>query len=131
MGEYLRWTAVVLAGLILSLVLRQRSGELGVLLTLAVCTLVGFAAIRLLEPVTELLGELERLGNVDREAVSIMLKAAGIALISELAGLICSDAGENAMGKALQILSNGAILWLSLPLLKQILSMIGEVLTHP
>ena len=62
------------------------------------------------------------------EAVSILLKAAGIGLLSELAGLLCADAGENALGKVLQILSNAAILWLSLPLFRQIIGLIGEVL---
>ena len=47
-----------------------------------------------------------------------------------LAGLLCADAGESALGKALQILSNAAILWLSLPLFRQIIGLIGEVLAE-
>jgi orotidine-5'-phosphate decarboxylase len=82
----------------------------------------------LLEPVMELLNELKRLGELDGGAVGILLRCAGIGMISELAGLLCADAGEGAMGKALQICANAAILWLSLPLLRQVLTMIGEVL---
>ena len=129
MAEYLRWAAVVLIGLILALVLGKQSKEMGLLLTLAVCVLVSIAALGFLEPVTALLRELDRLGQLDGQALSIRIKCAGIGILSELAGLLCADAGEGAMGKALSLLSNAAMLWLSLPLIEQLLNMIGEVLT--
>jgi len=128
MGEYLRWTAVVLIGLVLSLVVGKQSKDMSLLLTLAVCVLACLGALEFLEPVTALLAQLRRLGGLDSEAVSILLKAALIGLLSELAGTICADAGEGALGKVLQILSNAAILWLSLPLFRQILTLIEEVL---
>ena len=128
MAEYIRWAALVLIGLILSLVVGKQAREMSLLLTLAVCVLVSLGALEFLEPVAELLRELRRLGELDGEAVSILLKCAGIGMLSELAGLLCADCGEGAMGKALQICANAAILWLSLPLLRQVLTMIGEVL---
>lgn len=130
MAEYIKWAAVVLIGLILSLVIGRQSRDMSLLLTLAVCVLVSIAALTFLEPVLDLLRELRRLGNLSGEAISILLKAAGIGLLSELASLICADAGEGAMGRALQILSNAAILWLSLPLFQQILTMIEGVLAQ-
>ena len=129
MGEYLRFAAVVLIGLILALVVGRQSKDMSLLLTLAVCVLVCIAAMGFLEPVTELLRELRRLGNLDSGAVAIALKCAGIGLISELIGLLCADAGQSAMGKALELLSAAAILWLSLPLIREILKLIEEVLS--
>ena len=130
MADYLRWTAAVLIGLILSLVLSKQSKDMSLLLTLAVCVLVSLGALEFLEPVTELLRELRRLGGLDSEAVSILMKASLIGLLSELMGLICADVGEGALGKALQILSNAAVLWLSIPLLRQLITMVGEVLAE-
>ena len=124
MGEYLRFAAAALIGLILVLVVGRQSRDLGILLSLAVCVLLALGAMEFLEPVNEL----KRLGELDGGAVGILLRCAGIGMISELAGLLCADAGEGAMGKALQICANAAILWLSLPLLRQVLTMIGEVL---
>jgi stage III sporulation protein AD len=129
MGEYLRFAAVVLIGLILALVVGRQSKDMSLLLTLAVCVLVCIAAMGFLEPVTELLRELRRLGNLDSGAVAIALKCAGIGLISELIGLLCADAGQSAMGKALELLSAAAILWLSLPLIREILNLIEGVLS--
>lgn len=128
MTEYLRFATAALMGLILTLVVGRQSKDLSLLLSLAVCVLLCLGAMEFLEPVTEFLAELRKLGELDSEAVSILLKCAGIGMLSELAGLLCADAGEGAMGKALQLCSNAAILWLSLPLLRQILTMIGEVL---
>ena len=128
MGEYLRFAAAALIGLILVLVVGRQSRDLGMLLSLAVCVLLALGAMEFLEPVLELLNELKRLGELDGGAVGILLRCAGIGIISELAGLLCADAGEGAMGRALQICANAAILWLSLPLLRQVLTMIGEVL---
>jgi len=128
MTEYLRFAAAALIGLILTLVVGRQSKDLSLLLSLAVCVLLCLGAMEFLEPVTQFLAELRKLGDLDSDAVSILLKCAGIGMLSELAGLLCADAGEGAMGKALQICSNAAILWLSLPLLRQVLTMIGEVL---
>ena len=130
MADYLRWTAAVLIGLILSLVISKQSKDMSLLLTLAVCVLVCLGALEFLEPVAELLRELRRLGGLDSEAVSILMKASLIGLLSELMGLVCADVGEGALGKALQILSNAAVLWLSIPLLRQLITMVGEVLAE-
>ena len=126
--EYLRFAAAALVGLILTLVVGRQSKDLSLLLSLAVCVLLCLGALEFLEPVTEFLAQLRKLGDLDGEAVSILLKCAGIGMLSDLAGLLCADAGEGAMGKALQLCSNAAILWLSLPLFRQVLTMIGEVL---
>ena len=129
MNEYLRWAAVALVGVILALVVGRQSKDMSLLLTLAVCVMLCLAAVTFLEPVTELLRELRRLGSLDSEAITIALKCTGIGLLSELIGLICADAGESAMGKALEILSAAAILWLSLPLIRELLKLIEGVLS--
>ena len=130
MAEYIRWAALVLIGLILSLVVGRQSKDMSLLLTLAVCVLVCVGVMEFLEPVTEFLRQVRKLGGLDSEAVSILLKSAGIGLLAELAGLLCADAGESALGKALQILSSAAILWLSLPLFQQVLTLIEGVLAQ-
>ena len=116
-------------GVILALVVGRQSRDMSLLLTLAVCVMVCIAALGFLEPVMELLRELRRLGDLDSEAVSIALKCAGIGLLSELIGLICADAGESALSRALELLSSAAILWLSLPLIRELLRLIEGVLS--
>lgn len=130
MAEYIRYAALVLIGLMLSLVIGRQSKDMSLLLTLAVCTLVCLGAMEFLEPLTDFLRQVRRMGELDTEAVGILLKSTGIGLLSELAGLLCADAGENALGKALQILSSAVILWLSLPLFQQVLTLLEGVLAQ-
>ena len=129
MGEYIRWAAVVLSGVILTMVVGRQSRDMSLLLTLAVCVMVCIASLHVLEPVMELMRELRRLGALDPEVFSIALKCAGIGLLTELIGLVCADAGQQAMARALEVLGAATIVWLSLPLIRQLLSLIEGVLS--
>ncbi len=129
MDGFVRPVGLVLVAVLLSLVLGKQSKDMAAALSLAVCAGVCLAAAAFWEPVLALISSVRRLGNLDSEAVSILLKAAGIGLLSELASLICADAGEGAMARAVQLLGTAAVLWISLPLFQQLLTLIEEVLT--
>lgn len=128
MEQFIQAVALVLVAVIVTLVVGRHSRDISLVLSLAVCVLVLLAGAAFLEPIIEFLQEIQTLGNIDREFLAILLKAAGIGLLAELAGLICADAGENAMGKAVQMLANAAILWISMPLLRKLLALLEEVL---
>lgn len=128
MDTFLRALGLVLLGVILSLVIGRQSRDISLLLSLGVCVGICAAAAGYLEPLMDFLGEIQSQAGLSREFLSVLLKCAGIGFLSELAGLICQDAGENAMGKAIQILSNAVVIFLSLPLLRQLLNLIGEVM---
>lgn len=128
METFLQAVALVLIGVILSLVIGRQSRDMSLLLSLGVCAGICIAAAGYLSSLVDFLGEIRILGGLDREFISILLKCAGIGFLAELAGLICMDAGESAMAKALQILANAAVVFLSLPLLRQLLELLEEVL---
>lgn len=60
--------------------------------------------------------------------LGILLKAVGIGLVSEIAGLVCTDAGNGSLGKTLQMLGSAVILYLSLPIFTAMLELIREIL---
>lgn len=128
MTVFLQATGLVFVGVILVIVVGRQSRDMSVLLSLGICAGLCMAAGGYLEALTEFLGELRMLGNLDRSFLTILLKCTGIGYLSEIAALVCADAGEQAMAKALQILAAGAILYLSLPLMRELLSVIQEVL---
>ena len=72
---------------------------------------------------------LQRLIGLDNDLLNILLKAVGVAVMGEIAVLVCSDAGQASLGKAVQLLTSAVILWISLPLYTQILTLIEELLT--
>lgn len=104
--------------------------ELTVLLSVAVCCLVGIAAFTYLQPVIAFLKRLQLIGNLNNQMVAILLKVVGIGIVTEIASLICKDVGNGALGKGVQLLSTAAILWSTIPLFEELLALIEEVLTQ-
>jgi hypothetical protein len=51
-------------------------------------------------------------------------------MLAEITELVCKDAGNNTLGKALQILSTSVILWLSIPLFNELISLIQSVMNY-
>ena len=128
MGIFLQIISGALIAVILSLTVGKQGKELAILLGIAVCCMVLVAAVNYLEPVMDLISTLQTVGNLDSQWMSIMLKAAGVGLISELASLICTDSGNAALGKAIHILACAVILWLSIPLMNALISLIQKLL---
>jgi len=120
--------AMVLVALIFGLVLNAQNKVFGAFVVLAACCMICVGLVRYLWPVVELLDKIRNLAGISNQMLSILLKSAGIGLVGELACLICSDGGNASLGKAMQLLSNGAILWISLPLFDQLLELLQEVL---
>ena len=128
MGTYFQIVAGALVAVILGLTLSKHGKDISVLLGIAVCCMVLAAAVNYLKPVMDLISKLESIGQLDNEWISVMLKAAGIGLIAELASLICADSGNNALGKTIQILACAAVLWLSVPLMTALIDLIQKIL---
>lgn len=128
METFVKAAAGVLIAVILALTLSKNSKDLALLLGLAVCTMVTLAAITYIQPIVQFMQQLQSIGNLDNTMVSILLKVVGIGLIAELSSLICADAGNSAMGKALQYLATAVILYLSLPMLSKLLELMETIL---
>lgn len=124
------WQAAAgsLVAVVLWLILSRQGRDYALLLSLLVCCMILTVTGRYLEPVLDLVKRLQLLGNLQPEWISVMLKAVGIGLVVELASLICSDAGNTSVGKAIQILGTSVILWLSIPLINGLLDLITQVL---
>ena len=120
-------TAVLLAVVLVPAVAKTEK-DISVLLTMAVCCLVAAAAFSYLEPVLDLLWQLKAIGDLSGEMLGVLMKAVGIGLVAEIAGMICADAGNGSLGKTLQILASAAILYLSIPLFQAFLTLVQEIL---
>lgn len=130
MDTFWKAAASVLLAVVLVPAVAKTEKDISVLLTMAVCCLVAAAALSYLEPVLDLLWELKALGDLSGEMLEILMKAVGIGLVAEIAGMICADAGNGSLGKTLQILASAAILYLSIPLFQAFLTLVQEILNQ-
>lgn len=112
---------------VLTALLSKQGKDIALLLSVAACVLVLLAAVRYLQPVISFLEKLRLTAKVDPSLMAIMLKAVGLGLIAEITALICADAGNAAVAKTVQTLAAVGMLWLSLPLMEQLLDIVIQM----
>lgn len=118
---------VILTAALLELALRKQEKDLAVLLTVGVIAMAAAAAMQLLKPAQALLEELRALGNLKQESLTLLFKAAGLGLSSELGSLVCADAGNEALAKLIRFLGSAAIVCLSVPMFTALMDCIVEM----
>lgn len=128
MNIFWKIAAGVLTAVILWINLNKSNRDISVLLTMAVCAMALIGASAFLQPVIAFFKKLQTIGNLDNDLVSVVLKIVGIGIVTEIAVLICKDAGNESMGKALQIVSTATILWMSIPVFESLISLLDKIL---
>ena len=98
------------------------------IVTAMACCLILLGLVAYLKPILDLIHQLRDIGNLENSFLSILFKAAGVGLIVEICSLLCADLGNSALGKTLQISASAIILWLSLPLFSELLSVLMDIL---
>lgn len=128
MGAYLQVVGAVLTAVFLGLALQKQGKEMTMVLSIGVCVMVLVVMLSYLSPVLDFAETLRSMGGLNNDIISTILKAVGIGLVAEIAETLCADSGNAAMGKTIQILSASIILWLSLPVMKTLLELVGQIL---
>lgn len=123
------WKAAALALIagVLSLTLKKQDKEYSLLVSIAACLMVTAITVTYLNPVFSFLKKLETLGDLRADMLSILIKALGVALASEIASMICTDAGNASLTKAIQLLGGAVILCLSVPMFSALLDLIQKI----
>ena len=125
MGEFWKILGAVLLSVVLSLAVGKQ--DIALVLSIFVCCITACAAFSYLEPVLDFFRELQELCGFPSGLLEILLKAVGIALVTELSATVCLDAGRGSMGKILQFLGSAVVLSLSIPVFRELLTMIREM----
>lgn len=130
MDIFLKAVAATLIAAILCLVLAKQGKDFSLLLTIVVCCMILAAAVTYLKPVITLVERLSQLGQINTQMLQILIKSVGIAFLAEISELVCMDAGNRTLGKSLQILAATVILWLSIPLLNELLDLMETIFSN-
>lgn len=128
MDIFLKATAGILITTVLCLSLAKQGKDFSLLLTIIACTMGIIAATTFISPILTFFNRLQTMAQWQNDMMQILLKAVGIGLISEVTSLICNDAGNAALGKSLQIIATSAIIWLSLPLITELVALLEKIL---
>lgn len=125
----IRVIALCMASALFLIALRSQRPELAALFSLAVGAVV---LMMLREPFTEIVAQFRNVLNstmMDGQTASIVLKATGIAILSELGVQICIDSGESAMAGRIRLAARIVTLSMALPLIGQIAESLSSLLS--
>lgn len=126
----LLWKGIVICLITCVLIMFTSKQERDIALILALAGTVAVSAIMVsyLKPVIEFLGHLSELASLNADHLNVLIKASGVAIISEMASLICSDSGNSGLANAVKLLGSAVILWFSIPVFQSLVKLICTVL---
>ena len=127
MEPFWKAAALALIAAVLSLTLKNQDKEYALLLSVAACLMVTAITVTYLKPVFAFLKELETLGDLRGDMLANLITALGVGLASEIASMICTDAGNASLTKAIQLLGGAVILYLSVPMFSALIDLIQKI----
>lgn len=120
---------LLLCGSLLSAVLRTGRPELAVCLSLLAGVLVVGMLLKELSPLIAALRRMTALGGVGENHLGVVLRGAGICLVTQLASDTCRDAGDTALAGKAELTGRILLLLLAVPLYEEILTLVVGVVT--
>ena len=128
------WLLKLFGGIILVLclvvLLKRYNSDLSVLLKSVAGLLAIGTCLLMLSPVLSLISELSNnyLGQGVYPYVSLLLRALAVAFLTHVCANICRDFGENSLASYVELGGKIEILILSIPQIREILSLVEKML---
>lgn len=116
--------ALAVAAAVICVLIRQQNAAMSLLLSLMAAVMIVIVSLRFFQPILDVLQQLRTMSNLDQEVTKPMMKVVGIGMVSQIADDICTDAGERALGKAVELGGTMLSLYSALPLLTAVLSLL-------
>ncbi len=127
-GNSLSVSAFCICAAILAVLLRQYCREQSMMIALGVCSAVIAGFMLFIEPVITEVQEIFTGAGIPDSYMSIIFKAAAICFITQITCEICTDSGENAIASAAELWGRGALVFMSLPIIRSLLEKINEMI---
>ena len=118
-----------LLGVSTLLLLRQWKADLLPLLRMALWLGLGMAALSLLTPAVRYLQSLLGGSLLHAEQVTVLFKALGITLLTQICADLCRDCGENGAAAGVEWTGRLEILLLCIPFVEELLTVAKELLS--
>lgn len=120
--------AIAVIGALFSLLLKKNSPETALLLTLAVGCAILYFAMEVITALVDFFVETAAETGLTGAVVSVLLKAAGIAVITKFVVCICDESGQKTAAAAVELTGAALALYTALPLIKSVLDMVDSFL---
>lgn len=128
MEEIVKIIGIGLIASVIVIILKQYKPEYALYVSIIAGILILFFAMEKLSGIINLLQSISDKTYINKQFLGILLKITGIAIITEFAVSICSDAGEKAIATKMEIGSKVIIIAMSIPIISSLLELIIEIL---
>ena len=128
MDEIIKIIGIGLIALVIVVILKQYRPEYTIYISIIAGVLILFFAMEKLSGIINLLQSISDKTYINKQFLGILLKITGIAIITEFAVSICTDAGEKAIASKIEIGSKIIIIAMSIPIVSSLLELIIEIL---
>lgn len=128
MEEFVRICGVGIIAGIAALVLKKEEHTMATLLTTGACVLAGYFLLEVLAPVIRFLKELQQLSGISDTLMTPLFKTVAVGFLSQITASLCQDAGQTAVAKTVELCGSVLALYLSLPILNTVLSLLRELM---
>ena len=120
--------ALAVAVTIIITLMKELKPEFCVMISIAFGVIVLTVLAGPIKKVVELLYKVSQMTGISQDLLEPMIKIAGISLIAEFAGSICSDAGHSAIAGRVETTAKITILALSAPIILDILNKLTSII---
>lgn len=120
--------AAALVGTMLALILGQYRPEFRMLVAIGVSLLLMGMVLTQIAPVLDEIRNAVELTGMPGDYAAVLFKAVGICLLTQLAGDVCRDSGESSIAAKVELVGRTAILLLTLPMIREVLSWAWEIM---
>ena len=128
MPDMLKIAAIAVAAALCAVVVRKSAAEVAMVLALAAGALILSASLGALEGVRELMDLLSDTAGLSPAVLAPVVKTVGIAILTRIAAELCRDAKESGIAAFVETAGAAAALFVALPLLRTVLSMVTGLL---
>lgn len=128
MEEIIKIVGIGLIALVIAIILKQYRPEYAIYVSIGAGILILVFIMSKITGIINLLQSISDKTYINKQFLSILLKITGIAIITEFAVSICTDAGEKAIASKIEIGSKVIIIAMSIPIISSLLELIIEIL---
>lgn len=128
MDSFLQITGAVLLTVIVCICLDGQARLFASMLVMLVCALVLISGMRYLRQILQFLKSLSEMTGLEEVILTPLFKSLGIGILSEITVRICTDAGFGSLGKAIQFVTNGLIVCISLPVFQALIELLQKMM---
>lgn len=128
MEEFTKIIGIGLIGLVIIIILKQYRPEYAIYASIIVGVLILFLAMEKISGIINLLQSISDKTYINKNFLNILLKITGIAILTEFAVSVCTDAGEKAIANKVEIGSKVIIITMSIPIITSLLELITKIL---